>query len=349
MRIKRLVVVSLILLLGLSGWKETKGEEAQKEVYVPKVIIEGKWGSGPGEFGIIPSEYEAPTGPKEFQIDLEENIYVLDAVNSRIQKFNSKGKLELIIEGEKGKLSGGQLIVDSKENLYLFSWYGIYRAKSRTTKLELVISGEDLREKKHFNYDPGWGIGFSLDEFDNLYVTDDIGKKYKVKNLERFDIELYGTSEKLRRGYISKAISRKSQKDEYTVNENENIDLLLIFNAKGEKVNEILVEPPKNFKDNFSHYASHVSIIDNQNNIYAYITGTLIDSSTGYPFVVFKYIYKWAPNGNLLAQIDLDSAPKILNFKQPYTSKPLINRDGKIYQLIWSQKKGLVVIKFEKK
>lgn len=82
------------------------------EEYVPKVIIEGKWGSGPGEFGLI---NQGPIGvgekvykPSSLAVDSKGNIYILDTANNRVQKFDSAGKyaLSILVESLKGEIIG---------------------------------------------------------------------------------------------------------------------------------------------------------------------------------------------------------------------------------------------------
>lgn len=76
--------------------------------YVPKVIIEGKWGTGPGEFGnqIDFSVEHGELKPESLAVDSKGNIYILDFVNNRIQKFDSDGKYikSISVEGLKGRV-----------------------------------------------------------------------------------------------------------------------------------------------------------------------------------------------------------------------------------------------------
>jgi hypothetical protein len=76
--------------------------------YVPKVIIKGKWGSNPGEFGVWETMNEGDRivyEPTSMAVDSKGNIYILDIVNERIQKFDSEGRylLSIPVESFSGK------------------------------------------------------------------------------------------------------------------------------------------------------------------------------------------------------------------------------------------------------
>jgi hypothetical protein len=115
------------------------------EEYVPKVIIEGKWGTGPGEFGydgFNPEDFSPNSAvfgpddlihPRSLSVDSKGNIYILDVANNRIQKFNKNGKhlTDLKVDSwsgyeldpEKGwwyKVRGINIVIDSKDNLYYY-------------------------------------------------------------------------------------------------------------------------------------------------------------------------------------------------------------------------------------
>jgi len=153
------IIAGLLIMLApcaaLAQKASTDTEQVPIEEYVPKVIIEGKWGTRPGEFGIasqFPLGHFEKYQPSSLAVDSKGNIYVLDFVNDRIQKFDKSGKYltELPVEGMKGELAGycdedtcyeeppapgqkikrkvmGQvevqginIVIDSKDNLYYY-------------------------------------------------------------------------------------------------------------------------------------------------------------------------------------------------------------------------------------
>ena len=73
--------------------------------YVPKVIIEGKWGTGEKEFG-RQGDFDYDLKPGSLAVDSVGNIYILDFVNNRIQKYSGEGKhvKDIQIDGLKGPI-----------------------------------------------------------------------------------------------------------------------------------------------------------------------------------------------------------------------------------------------------
>jgi len=118
------------------------------EYLVPKVVLEGKWGSGPGEFGYVQntdpevssSEY---LGPEKVEINSKGEMYVLDTYNNRIQKFSKDGRyiksIKVLSSADKtGKralnnpyFDGYSILIDSEDNLY----YMVRIGKSKEVRL----------------------------------------------------------------------------------------------------------------------------------------------------------------------------------------------------------------------
>ena len=59
--------------------------------YISKEVVLAKRGSGSGEIG-IQETHEEPWGPPSFTADANGNVYVLDLVNSRVNKYDDQGR-----------------------------------------------------------------------------------------------------------------------------------------------------------------------------------------------------------------------------------------------------------------
>lgn len=170
------------LLLSLSGFLSGQGMNNQSvitEEYVPRVIIEGKWGTNAGEFGRTASPVEdgGSIAPSSLAVDSTGNIYILDLVNNRIQKFNNLGKylLSMKVDGWRGKIlegveilvngsykpaidptdaEGKNIAMDDDDNLY---YYGRVKSKGEIRKFvkdklvkkrEVKLDREKLKKDK---------------------------------------------------------------------------------------------------------------------------------------------------------------------------------------------------------
>lgn len=142
-----------ILLLLFSSYvfgEEMGNQSVVTEVYVPKVIIEGKWGTGQGEFGrgTIPfTEDYDDLIPESLAVDSKGNIYILDTANNRIQKFDNNGKYIKSISvptwkgyREKGEILvpseaiGINVVIDDEDNLYYYFIKNKYKSKEKMDK-----------------------------------------------------------------------------------------------------------------------------------------------------------------------------------------------------------------------
>ncbi len=147
------------------------------EEYVPKVIIEGKWGSGPGEFGI-----HAPKvitfgsvvidvdrkGSVSMDVDRKGDIFIYDPINWRVVVYNKDGKYKLSInierdpkevignKGFKGGYArveyegGGDIIkVDSDENIYIQTGDVPYMQKFDKNEKLIIVYVKDYLSPKN--------------------------------------------------------------------------------------------------------------------------------------------------------------------------------------------------------
>lgn len=56
------------------------------------VFAEGGWGKAEDQFGRLPAQESNPEAPLSLNVDRQGNVYVLDQVNGRIQRFDRNGK-----------------------------------------------------------------------------------------------------------------------------------------------------------------------------------------------------------------------------------------------------------------
>lgn len=160
-----------------SGSTETvNADNVPIEEYVPKVIIAGKWGAGPGEFGVAwtyasdinaPQEESGdipPIYPASLAVNSKGDIYILDTVNNRIQKFNPNGEYLKSIE------------VDSYNGKEQPIWYGKIKTSGGIYVLDRVLNkasqGSVVGVDKWFPF--YWpltaeGINVVVDSKDTLY------------------------------------------------------------------------------------------------------------------------------------------------------------------------------------
>ena len=261
--LKKLVSIIFILVTGIylysselpEGFTEVKSSSTYKmvltpyatypvmiEEYMPKVIVEGKWGTGPGEFGSVLIDMEKGIMPRSISVDSKGNIYVLDTVNNRIQKFDNKGKylLSIPVDSYKGKILyyegkpimneskgmektyendttealGINIAIDSEDNLYYYL--------ERNNKGEVWQFKEDKLVKKHETK-----LGNSLIvknnrlflDMDKYYIDINTGKKYEEIPDEKSKYTLYLSSSES--GLPKRIINIKSK----TTNKVTKIDL----------------------------------------------------------------------------------------------------------------------------
>ena len=96
------------------------------------LLVQAKWGEGPGELGYIPEGQSStcfPHKPVRFQIDVKGNIYVADLHNERVMQFSSTGdfvrnfsvpisdKNECIRDIDVGS---GRLAVATTDHIYIY-------------------------------------------------------------------------------------------------------------------------------------------------------------------------------------------------------------------------------------
>ncbi len=63
------------------------GKEFKQITPGSNTLVSGVWGSGSGQFG---KAKVGRGGPASFEVDPQETVYILDGLNGRVQRFDSK-------------------------------------------------------------------------------------------------------------------------------------------------------------------------------------------------------------------------------------------------------------------
>lgn len=123
-----------------------------------------------GEYGNRPGEFNYPVC---LTLDKDNNLYVSDWENDRIQKFNSNGRLLKVIpevEGEDAlKLDGPVgLALDSQGNIIIVEQFNNRIHKISPEGKSLQMTGKEGNGPGEFS-DPR---GIAIDKDDNIYIVD---------------------------------------------------------------------------------------------------------------------------------------------------------------------------------
>ena len=194
-----------------SEYGNTLADESQN-IPTSSILRFGSLGSDPGQFN----------SPQGIRTDNDGNVYVVDSINNRVQKFNSSGAYITQI----GEFGGGDgqfwnpqdVLVDSSNNIYVsdsnnnriqkFNSFGIYQstiASTSPTGLAFNLTGNiiatDLNNSRVviYNADTGAEInsfgsagsgdgefnaprGVAVDTDDNIYIADTFNDRVQKFN-----------------------------------------------------------------------------------------------------------------------------------------------------------------------
>lgn len=262
---------------------EVSTDTVEYEVYEPTVVIRGRWGTKEGEFGIAyayiengriipiqPHPYPEPIYPTSIAVDSKGNIYILDIVNNRIQKFNDEGRYLLSIPvdsfvggrvvhkvyngyeewGVDGDVDtiGINIVIDSEDNLYYYCVKDRWiiddktgkRKENPDAKGEVWMFKDDKLVKK-WEVPVDCGIyymappGLFLEEDDSIWIFK-IREKGKItdKNYEIKENKIY-TFEERKERIRKKMKDLKKIKNQYSPIEKRR-EYRLVIDENGVKV-----------------------------------------------------------------------------------------------------------------
>jgi hypothetical protein len=121
----------VLLLIPLMVLLTPPGSFSQSiEQYTKTVVVSIPWGSEPGKVGFMEKVFgPIPGGPSSFTVDENNNIYILDAGNSRVQVFDQTGNLIKYFKIPDAYYNRSSIAFDDKNNeLYinLFDHLNVY-------------------------------------------------------------------------------------------------------------------------------------------------------------------------------------------------------------------------------
>ena len=191
MKIKTFLFIIIIFFSTKVFCDEISNQSVITEEYVAKVIIEGKWGTNAGEFGVQSGgtsigEYDELYAPNSLAVNSKGEIYILDLINNRIQKFDKKGKylLSIPVDSWKGEFTSEAWIpVDPNNPEGDVRWVRlIHPCESRG--INIAIDSEDniyyYCVKGYRNYE--WTKGEVW-----VFKNDRLVKKFETNIMERFE------------------------------------------------------------------------------------------------------------------------------------------------------------------
>jgi hypothetical protein len=128
---------------------------------------------------------------------------------------------------------------------------------------------------------------------------------------------------------------------------NEETVPIKVFDQRGVTKREILVRMPKRFVGKYKIWSIADIRIDRYNNIYVLLS--LLDK--GVPYFWFKdLVMKYNPRGELLAEVELLELPfEEADLVYEGALNETVDREGNVYRMVWSPKRGVEVIKYEKR
>lgn len=312
-----LKLVLLAVISGLIMFGRSQGEVLQEE-YVPKVIIEGKWGTGPGEFGELP--HDSDISSFTLIVDGKSNIYILDDMNKRVEMFDNSGKYLKQFLYPYG--NGEEIGVDDLGNLHVLL-YGRFDEKLYLSwnDYEFNIIDGKLKEKRELAGQPQWLFGGKESPAFDIFKP-----KKKIIN----------------KGRTYEIIVKETEIPQKTI-----FDYWLSIEGK-----IIKLAPSGNYDDYFID-KDHVRFIgvDKKNNIYVELSAG-IESEHSKSKGVHE-IQKYNMDGQLIAII-----PILSTVKPPiavWNNRIGVNKEGNLYQLDGldgsnkKRNKGIKVIKWQKK
>ena len=166
---------------------DPKAINYEEEKVIQKYVVVKKWGS----YGLGNGQFNNPTG---IICDGDNNIYVVDSGNDRIQKFTSDGGFIMTWGSNGSNLDEFNFPLDiyisSVDTLYITDYYN-HRF------LEYTKTGTPLNEYGSYgtgNSDFNYPTGIAIDGDDKIYIADSQNNRVQKFNLDGSFVLEWGSS-----------------------------------------------------------------------------------------------------------------------------------------------------------
>jgi len=306
--------------------------EQELEEYIPKIIIEGKWGKGEDEYYQVPKNFSLslPMYRYSFDIDSQGNIYIL--VGYKILKYEENGKWIKTVNIEP-PIFGNDIRVASDGNIFII--FSPWQQPENVVKPEdytsegIRVYDKSLQFKAIYKIKIRNFSGYMLykDNSGDIWYED---RQYRYPFYVRN--EIYEEAERLKFAQQRRSES-KDKKYHYVLSPKKDFFEILDNNDKSLKKVPIKI-------DFLASRGDFLSADDD--NLY-------FDFKS--PFYENHEVHKYDLNGNLKHRIKM---------KPPYFERELcklcyapvrpvvIDKFGNIYQLYISDSEGVKIIKWER-
>jgi hypothetical protein len=310
--------------------------EQELEEYVPKVIIEGKWGKGEDEFYQVYKDLPKdsiiefkPVYRYSFDIDNKRNIYIL--TGSKVLKYESNGKWVKTIKIEP-PVFGHDIRVDDSGNIFV-----IFYPWNQPDKFPVVQDWHSSGVKiynKHLQLKDTYKLRKKTPEGGYSLYKDELGNIWYEDQLNRYPLsvkgKIYDKSKQLKSAQLKMNLS-KDKKYYYKVPKKE--DFFEILDTQGKLVKKV------NTKVGFPAKEKKFLTLDEDGNFYLSFNTHLFEKLE---------VHKYGIGGRLICRIKM----KPPNFERKLLFAPrrsvMVDKFGNIYQLYFSDKKGVKIIKWER-
>ena len=279
------------------------------EKYKEIKLVEMKWGTGKNELGYLPGT--GACGPMGIALDTLLNLYILDARNGAVKKYNDNGELIEIYINEDIEFHNISNMEISEDGKYI---YGIY----------------DERMGKYI-------YKYNMEKYSGEHIEKGLENEYKIIH---HGVEIYQNEKLVKKYGGSEELMDKNRTEDKMKD---------IINTKDRNVFRTnKLNMAKTYNDNYQVYNSlrcYYIGKDRNNNYYIATYYTKKSQYFDEPPSSKTVVYKYKETGEILSVIILDEEE--IDYLNYHFEKHLrVNRDGDVYYFC-PKEDGAVMYKYE--